>query len=43
MNDGQIKNNERFQLLEKQNKPEPIAIYSIILKEDVNIQTHSNG
>jgi hypothetical protein len=43
MNDGRSKNNERFQLLEKQNKPEPTAIYSIILKEAVNIQAHSGG
>jgi len=43
MNDGHSKNNERFHLLEKQNKPEPMAIHSIILKQAVNIQTHSYG
>lgn len=43
MNDGQSKNNESFKLLEKKNKPKPMAIYSTILKEAVNIQTHSYG
>jgi hypothetical protein len=43
MKDGQSKNNVRVQLLEKQNKPEPMARYSIILKESVNIQTHPYG